>query len=124
MGITFRTQNDGLQDIVSDVAGIDCSADPDLVRQEDGPSADLNKLIPKFGSTLPMRPPVFGTVDFRMDLQQNLNIARDLREGYARLPLDLRSSYKNWDEIVQAIDFGELRIHPTEEPSPEPLPPA
>lgn len=126
MKLEYRHQNDGEQEFFSDIAVIDCSEDPDLVRHEFDDDADINKLLPKFGTTLPMRPPIFADIDFTQDLQSSFQSIRDLQDAYARLPQDLRASYKTWDDLLRAIDAQELKINFTEQPAEQPpaVPPA
>lgn len=126
----LRRQGDGLGDMASDAAALDCSNLPDLARQEFKDEADVNHLMRRFGVgafSPPNRPGSFGEVDWDMDLQNAMFAVGAADRMYRKLPPDLRAKYPSWETLLNALRNGELKIDleakPAEPPKAQPDPP-
>lgn len=127
-----RTQVDGLQDFYSDLAGLDCSVpgNIDRTRQEFKDEADINKLLYRYGVGLIAPTPPSGngnTIDYDLDLLQAMEAIQQAKTTWANLPQAIKNDYPSWQQFLNAIDRGEIRITdtppaPTPEPTPEPIP--
>lgn len=122
-----RTQEDDLGDIYSQQTALDMSGFPDRARQEFKDEADINILLRRFGVTVPQKQVTYGEANFDLDLQQAHAAVREAKEGFARLPEELRKKYPSWKSIFNAIQSGELKdlkseTVPEPEKAPEPAP--
>lgn len=116
-----RHQADGAQKRWSKLSALHCTT-PSLTRKEFAADADINLLLKRFGVTT--RIPEWGkTVDFNLDLQTALGAIRDVKRAYRELPDNLKSKYKSWQSLMNAIDQGRLKLE-QEEPPKAPEPPA
>lgn len=112
----IRTQVDELQDQYSDEAGLDCSGDKDMARQEFKEEADVNTILLRFGlGASHGLPKTFGETDYDLDLQNALHAIRDAKAAHSRLPEELKADYPTWQSFLNAVESGRL----TSEPLPE-----
>lgn len=105
---------------------IDCSDSPtnkDTARQEFKQEADINYMLSRFGITQPRGTPTYGITDDTLDLQQAIDSVTEAREGYNRLPQELRHKFPSMEAMLAAIENGSLEIKDEEAPPiPEPPP--
>lgn len=88
----------------------------DMAHQEYGKDADINHMLSKFGITPERGTPTFGEWDDTLDLQQALTSVAEARTAYKHLPEELRTKFKNMEEILQAYQNGSLVIKDGEIP--------
>lgn len=108
-------------------------------RQEFAADADVKTILKRHGGIPAGRQPTFFEVDYDLDLQTSLAVAKDAREAFNRIPLKLRRQYGTWEQILAALETkkieivdGKLRaVMPTEStidkkeaPAVPPIPPA
>lgn len=123
-----RTQVDSLGDFYSAFTVIDSSTKPDMTRQEYKDETDTNKLLYRYGVGLvPGRAqPTWGQeVDFDLDLQTALGAVADAKRAWGDLPPNLKAAYPSWQQLLNALESGQLRIKAEEDlpPVPEVTPP-
>lgn len=119
----LRKQDDAMGDAYSDLTGISFLDTKDLARQEFKDEADVNVLLRKFGVGVPQKPnPVFGDVDYTVDLQSALTAAREASFAWSKLPMTIRTKYRNWSGVLDAIERGALKVDQLQEKPPEPKP--
>lgn len=106
----------------SDGADIPDSDEPnkDYARQEYKNESDINYMLSKFGVTQPRGTPTYGEVDESIDLQTAITAVREAREGYAKLPDDLRAKFTSMEGLLTAVENGSLVIKNEEAPAPVP----
>lgn len=117
MNPATRTQRDKKQPELSRAGGLDCSESPDMARQEFKNEADVNELLKRFGvgTPLPSRQGEFGkAVDYDLDLQTALAAIAQARNAYSTMSNDLQRKYPSWQRFLNAIERGELTLHPTD----------
>lgn len=106
-----RTQADDLQEIYSEESATSFVGTVDLARQEDKAGADINQLIARYGGFAELNrvPIVDAVIDYTIDLQDALTAITDAKLAWQRLPNHLRGKFKNWQELLAAIDNGTLK---------------
>lgn len=84
----------------------------DKTRQEFQSETDTHQILKRAGITggAPQTAPVYRDFDFDMDLQQGLAAERQVKEGFGRLPKELRDKYGNWEEVFAAVQAGEITM--------------
>lgn len=104
-----RTQSDGLQEQYSNAAGLDCSGDQVLTRQEFAEESNINNILTKHGiNPLTMREMTYGQeIDDRIDLQTALYAIEQARTIMPHVPEELRSKYDDWKKVLNAVESGE-----------------
>lgn len=115
MNAPERTQveTDAEREYFGQLTLIDCqAAKDDKTRQEFKQEADINTLMSKFGALPPTRLPG-GEWDFDLDLQTAFEAVRIVRDGFRRLPQEVRDLYPTPQALVDAILRGEV-IHKSE----------
>lgn len=118
--IAVRSQADDLGDEYSDNAGTDCSQSKDVARQEFKDESDINLLLGRFGVQGTGRIPTFGEVDYGIDLQAALGAIHDAKRAYTRLPKEVKDKYRNWQELLNAVEDGSFEGDLAPKPVPEP----
>lgn len=96
------------REVVGLEAGIKCTAEEDKARQEFKDEADINVLLRRYGAVPPPKP-LGGEWDFDQDFQAGLNATRELAEGYAKLPRQLREAYPEPLDLIAAVLRGEVQ---------------
>lgn len=109
-GLTaVHQQTDDDFDAKSEASGLDTSDRPDLCRQEDAKFTDINFQLKMFGADpFAPRQPMFGTVDYNLDLTSALTATADAKFAFKRLPESLRAKYPSWIALLDAAEKGEL----------------
>lgn len=122
----LRRQDDNMGDAYTTLTGLTCTG-KDMARQEGKDEADINILLKKFGVGVPQKAqPVFGVTDYTIDLQTGIEAARQATAAWANVPRNIRHTYRNWQNVITAIDRGDLKVadlNPppkAEEPATEP----
>lgn len=105
----IRTQADGFGDILS-LETATKTPGPDRARQEFKKDADINVLMSRFGVGLPQRQPVYGDVDFDLDLHEAFTAVRLAEDAYRRMPDKLKEHFPTWQTLLTAVENGSLRI--------------
>lgn len=105
----IRTQTDELQDSYSLLTALDCSNLPDMTRQEFKDETDVNKILARFGVNTPMRQPIYGAVDYDMDLQQSLAAIKTAQQTADKLPKQLRDKYYHWEMLLEGMRSGQFK---------------
>lgn len=106
----IRTQADDLGDEYSELTSVDFTDSRDMARQEFKADADINLLLARYGVGTPQRLPVFGEVDFTLDLQKAFEAIGEAKLMHARLPENLRAKYRDWASLLNALDSGALQL--------------
>lgn len=114
----FRTQIDGRQDELSDATATIPKGPKDVedvTRQEFRDEADINVLLKRYGvgSGPPLRDPIYGEVDYDLDLMGAYTAVRQAREAFQRLPQDVREAYPSWDQLLAGIGAGAVIVDET-----------
>lgn len=94
------------RDQLSLLTGLACDPAEDQTRQEDAQAADINFILARHG-VVP-RPVVYGSFDFDLDLHSAYQAVSELRDGFARLPEDVRAKFSGWESVMQGLSSGEL----------------
>lgn len=105
----IRTQTDGLNEQMSYETGLDCSALPDLARQEFKAETDVNNILARYGIDGVKRQPEYGEVDFNLDLQTSLESIREAERALRKLPTELRGKYSTWERLLDGAFNGEFK---------------
>lgn len=92
----------------------------DMARQEFAKEADINYMLSRFGITQPRGAPIYGEWDDTLDLQQAIESVREAREGYNRLPEDLRAKFTRMEDLLNAVENESLVIKDEEAPKDQP----
>lgn len=119
----IRSQTDGLGDQASKEAET-INHGRDRARQEFKADADINTLLRRYGVGVTQKLPVFGEVDFTVDLQQAMAAISEAKLMHARLPENLRTKYRDWSSLLNALESGALVLDLTprkEEPETAPV---
>lgn len=106
---------------------IDCSADPKIVRQEQKIETSLDWILSRHGITPLGTRPMNSIVDYTIDLQQAVEATRAAKRAFNQLPPELRKDIHNWNELLQGIDNGNIKVNfgdAPAEPPPAGVPPA
>lgn len=107
-----RQQDDNQQELYSRATDFDVTKygkeGESLTRQEMKDDADVNLMLSRYGVTGTGRQPVFGEVDFNLDLQTAMHAIRDAQDAYARVPAELKAKYPTWQALLNALDSGTL----------------
>lgn len=83
----------------------------DMTRQEFAEESDVNNILRKFaGGGYPLRPVNYGVQDFTLDLDGAYAAARVSVEAWDRLPVELRSRFSGWPELLAAMEKGEVTL--------------
>lgn len=122
MQAAVRTQGDDRQDEYSLAAGLDLSGQRDMTRQEYRDEANINILLARFGvgAPFPQKPTVFNVIDYNIDLQTALGAIRDVKAVWQEMPAEVRARYRTWQELLNAVDSGRLKLINEEAPSETP----
>lgn len=122
MRVNERRQDDDLGDHYSDMTGLDCSDSKDMTRQEFKSESDVNTLLKKFGVGVPLQQqaPTYGDADYTIDFQAAIQSVRDLKQAWIALPVTIKAKYRNWQQLLNAIDKGEVKPPDFTERKPEP----
>lgn len=105
----IRTQIDDLAEEYSQATAIDCSNLPDKTRQEFKDETDVNQILARFGVNTPMRQPIYGAVDYDMDLQQSLAAIKTAQQTADNLPKQLRDKYYHWEMLLEGMRSGQFK---------------
>lgn len=100
----------------------DSPANKDMARQEYKQEADIHNMLTKFGIVQPRTAPVFGEWDDTIDLQVALQSVSDAREAYKQLPEELRTKFRRMEDLLAALESGQLVIKNEEAPIDNPQP--
>lgn len=117
-------------DIGQDEPVIDASSteeNPDRTEQQWKDEADINYMLSRFNITQPRGAPIYGEWNDSIDLQTALDATRMANEAYNDLPKELRDKFGNMQDLLAAVETGQLTV--TDEPAkqadnPPPVPPA
>lgn len=109
----IRTQSDYLGDEASLEAGTDSGDAPDMARQEFKDEADINKLLARYGVQPLTKEPIYGDVDYNLDLQQALAAIDTAGQAWQSLPKNLKEKYPTWQLLLNALHEGRLKIDMT-----------
>lgn len=117
----YRTQVDGRQDELSEATGTVPKGPKeveDVARQEFRDEADINVLLKRYGvgNGPPLRDPIYGEVDYDMDLQGAYTAVRTAREAFQRLPEAVRQVYPTWEQVLAGIGAGKVTVDETGTP--------
>lgn len=104
----IRTQNDGLQAQLSLESGVSCPPDEDRCRQEFKDESDVFTILKRHGGIPSYAQPVYGEVDFDINLQDAYTAVAHTRELFLKLPPDVRAKYGSWTGVLKALADGEL----------------
>lgn len=114
------------QELISELSGTSFHGTVDLARQEDKAGADINQLIARYGGFAGLNRVAIpnAEIDYTVDLQDALSAISDAKHAWRRLPTHLREKYSNWQQLLAAIESGELKqlTPPTPPAPPENLP--
>lgn len=117
-GDEVRTQNDGLQEAVSQAETVDCSNMPDLARQEFKAESDTQSILKKFGvEAFHNRPILAYEFDDSLDLKTALDTVRQTQEAYQRLPDNIKQRFPDWNAVALGVEKGEILLDKPEENS-------
>lgn len=105
-----RTQIDEQQDVWSLATGLACDPKEDLTRQEFKNEVDVNQILARYGVNTPMRQPIYGEVDFDMDLHQAFTAVSAAKRAFDRLPASLKERYPTWQAVLNGLESGQFRI--------------
>lgn len=108
----------------SNAAGIDCSNLPDTARQEFAKDSDINNILAKYGIDALSDPVNFGEYDTDIDLQAGLNSLAAAKASYSRIPEHIRKRYRDWTELLTAINEGKETLDTIKDPNYTPPTPA
>lgn len=97
---------------------------PDRARQEFKDEADINYMLSRFGITQPRGAPTYGEWDDTVDLMTAIGAVAEARDGYEKLPKELREKFPSMEAFLRAVDNGSLVIKPEAAPSEPPIPAA
>lgn len=123
MNPAIRTPIDGRNDQYSIQTGLTCTPEEDRARQEDAHAADINNILSRYGIGLNQKQPIWGTeVDQNLDLQQALSAIAEAKHAWRNLPENLRMRYPSWQQLLNAIDAGQLKINLQDPPAEPPAP--
>lgn len=92
----------------------------DMARQEYKNEADINYMLSRFGITQPRGTPTYGEWDDTIDLQSAISSVIEAKQGYERLPKELRDKFPSMEDFLTAVDNGSLVITDTPPPPAEP----
>lgn len=111
-----RKQFDGKQEEYSKLTRQTYKGTDDLARQEFKEEQDINRMLARYGvpQAIAAQRATVGEVNYDMDLQSALHQIRETREAYTRLSPELRQKYANWQQLLAAIEAGELTTLPKE----------
>lgn len=117
----IRNQKDNDQNLYSAATGIEFFGPEgrSVTRQEHKDEADINSLLKRYGVGVPQRPPVWGEVDFDLDLQTAHKAITTAKEVHAGLPADLKAKYPNWQSLLNGLENGQLKIDLDNTPKPD-----
>ena len=95
-------------DKYSEAAGTDTGQE-NKVRQELKDESDITSILARAGlNPLQTRQPLYGEVDYTIDLQRAYAAVQEAASAYERLPEHIRDKYPDWDSVVRAVEAGEL----------------
>lgn len=95
----------------SDEAALECDEKEDKTRQEFASECDVNVILRRFGAGgFEVRPVQYGVQDTDLELQELYASAAELDSAWTRLPARLKGRYRNWSELVGAIQRGEASL--------------
>lgn len=110
-------------DIGQDEPVIDASStdeNPDRTEQQWKDEADINYMLSRFGITQPRGAPIYGEWNDSIDLQTALEATRMANEAYKDLPKELRDKFTNMQDLLTAVETGELTVKDEPEtPAPQ-----
>lgn len=101
---------DDTQDDVSLATGLDLSDEVKVTRQEFREEADVNTMLRRFGVPVAAaaRRPVFGDVDWDLDLHSAHIAVERAGAAFRKLPRVLQEKYKDTRGLLDAMNSGEL----------------
>lgn len=106
----IRSQADNLGDSYSQLTALDCSkGSPDQARQEFKNETDINVMMARVGGMVPMRPPIYGEVDYDLDLQKALSAIADAQFAWSQTSPESRVKYPSWQSLLNAVNEGEYK---------------
>lgn len=95
----------------SDEAAISFDPVEDRARQEFKDESDINVILRKANAGgFEPRPVQYGVQDFDWDLQGLYESQRIAAEAWQRLPEGLRARYKGWEELLPALERGDVTL--------------
>lgn len=106
---------------------IDCSGDPKIVRQEQKIETSLDWILSRHGTAPLGTRPQNTAVDYTIDLQQAVEATRAAKRAFNQLPAELRKDVHNWNQLLQGLDNGSIKVNFGEAPAEKPpagVPPA
>lgn len=107
----IRFQDDDQGDHYSVLTGLDCSTgSPDQARQEFKDETDINVMMARVGAVAPVRPPIYGEVDYDLDLQQALSAIADAQFAWSKTSAESRAKYPTWQSLLNAVNSGEYDV--------------
>lgn len=94
-------------------------------RQEDKAATDIYALLKRHGAIPPGRALQFGSVDFDVNLQESIHLARQARQAFNTVPIKLRRAFPTWEKLLGALETKTLVVKDgkLQYPEPEPKPP-
>lgn len=95
----------------------------DRARQEFKDEADINYMLSRFGITAPRGAPTYGEWDDTIDLMTAITAVQEAREGYRKLPSELRDKFPSMEAFLAAVDNGSLVLKSEDPPAPAPAQP-
>lgn len=114
-----RHQADEKQDLYNEVTALDFRDAVDPARQEFKDEADVNTILRRYGygaHGLPQRQPIYGEVNYDMDLQGAHNAIEQAKTTFRQIPDELLDKYPTWQAMLAGMatgafghDLGELK---------------
>lgn len=91
---------------------LECPPGEDRTRQEFKAGTDIKTILQRHGGVLPPPPrqPYYAEFDYDTTLQTAIHSARQAEQAWNSLPLGLRRAFRNWDEVLVALQRGKLEI--------------
>lgn len=123
--IVWRSQNDGMGDLVSLATGQVFHPDDQLTRQEFKEDADINSILRRHGVLPAPLPFVGGSTDFDLDLTTAYQAVQEARQTFDGLPASIRSQFPNWEALAAHLAASQPSSGGDEVPSspPDEVPP-
>lgn len=112
---------DASDEAISETYEGDVVENKDMTQQQWKEEADINYMLSRFNIVPPKGAPTFGEWDDNINLQTAIQATREARTAWRKVPKELQQKFSNMDDLLAAVESGQLRIK--EEPD-EPVPPA
>lgn len=126
--IYTQADDDATREQLSRDTGLDCSNDIDSARQEFKAETDVKTILNRFGvAGLQPKQPVYGEVDYGMDLQEAYDSVNASKRAWQHLSPTMRAKYPSYLAMLDGMTGDDqfakdlaLDLHPAQIP---PAPP-